>query len=174
MSDRMFDSPARDGFFPPKKSDGGKARVASILIFFFRGKECNTHQHPLDAPPGGIGRAMMSSLRFSISQNASCMWAIRAPTRFGKCSHGVKKSQIDTGTLPVLFSHPNPCRNKQVFNWALKVRWGKIVFFSLQQGPVGCAVGCVFGPAWAQRERGGGDVHMRQNSALAGHGPHSD
>ena len=72
----MFNSPARDGFSRQKKSDGKKARVASIWIFFFRGKECNTHQHPLDAPPGGIGRAMMSSLRFLISQNCSCARAL--------------------------------------------------------------------------------------------------
>ena len=59
--------------------------------FFFRGKECNTHQHPLNAPPGGIGRAMMSSLRFSISQICITHGRFGPPPDLGNAPTGSKK-----------------------------------------------------------------------------------
>ena len=135
----MFNSPARDGFFPPKKSDGKKARVASILIFFFGGKECNTHQHPLDAPPGGIGRAMMSSLRFSISRFAPYMGNSGPHPIWEMLPRGQKKSNRHRNTSCVVFS-PQSVSQQSV--WALKVRFGKIDFSICTQGPVGCDAIC--------------------------------
>ena len=97
--------------------------MASIWIFFFRGKECNTHQHPLDAPPGGIGRAMMSSLRFSISRFASYMGNSGPHPIWEMLPRGQKKSNRHRNTSCVVFS-PQSVSQQSV--WALKVRFGKI------------------------------------------------
>ena len=112
--------------------------LAGRLAIWAQKFECNTFQHLLDAPPGGIGRAMMSSLRFSISRFASHVGGSGPHPIWEMLPRGQKKSNRHRNTSCVVFS-PQSVSQQSV--WALKVRLGKIDVGILHTGT--CGLCCV-------------------------------